>query len=83
MTLGKRTVEMEDLSAFLDRELPPEQAAEVAALVSRDVRLSARLSAYRAQMAQIRDLYAEFLGKPVPQPLLAVLNPDDSKGRGP
>jgi anti-sigma factor RsiW len=57
----------EDLLAFLDGELPPTRAAEVADAVATTPDLAARLAAFRADKRALADLYRPVAHGPIPQ----------------
>lgn len=57
---------MEDLSAFLDGELAPDRAAEVAEAVRQNPELLAQLDSYRRQTRKLHALYDPVLHAPLP-----------------
>ena len=66
-------IEMEELGAFLDGELSPDRAAEVAELISRHRDLSDLLEDYEAQTVELRNLDAASMSEPVPEHLTAII----------
>ena len=73
-----------DLSAFADRQLPPERAAEVAAVLGADAALAARVAGIREQNAALRDALDPVLAEPIPDRLLDAARPPDVRaGRRP
>lgn len=57
--------------AWLDGELPPDEADRVAAKVAADPELMARADAHRVLGARLRDVFAPVAESPVPASLLA------------
>jgi anti-sigma factor RsiW len=60
-----------DVHAYVDGQLAPERAAALAALLTSDPELAARISELRAQNAALRDALDAVLGEPIPKELLA------------
>jgi hypothetical protein len=69
----------EELAAFADGELDAARAAEVAALVSADPALEARVQAHRALRAQLGAHFAPIMEAPVPDRLTAMLRPEPAE----
>ncbi len=67
-------ITLEELSAFLDEELPPDRAAEIAMAISQDAELGDRLKHYEDQIAAIRSLYENIVHDPMPRNLVAAVN---------
>jgi len=65
----------EELAAFADGELDAPRAAEVAAMVSADPDLEARVRAHRALKAKLGAHFASITDAPVPDRLTALLRP--------
>lgn len=63
----------EKLSAFLDGELPEEEAREIEAALAADPALQAELEALMAADAMAQEAFAEMLDEPVPAALAAVI----------
>jgi anti-sigma factor RsiW len=64
-----RKVDETDIHAYLDGELPPERAAEVAAHVSANPEIAERLGAYRRNDEQLRTRFDNVLEEPIPERL--------------
>ena len=65
----------DDLVAYADRQLPPDRAAVVEALIARDAEAAARVDAIRAQNAALRESLDGWLAEPIPPRLLAAATP--------
>ena len=61
----------DDLSAFADRQLSPERAAQVESRVAEEPALAARVAAIRRQNAVLRDAFDPWLAEPLPRELIA------------
>jgi len=61
----------EELHAFIDGELAPERAAEVASAAAYDPNLAARIEAFRADKAALATLYGGIAQEPIPAAWLA------------
>jgi hypothetical protein len=70
-------VEEETFFAWLDGELPPEQAARVEAQVAADPELSKRAAAHRKMTAGLRGAFGAIEMQPVPDRLRAGLSNED------
>jgi anti-sigma factor RsiW len=68
-----------DLSACADRQLPPERAAEVAAVLAADAVLAARVAEIREQNAALRDALDPVLAEPIPDRLLDAARPPGAR----
>lgn len=64
----------ETLSAFLDGELPGEEAARLEAELAADPKLRGRVEALRAADAAVRSAYASIAGEPLPDRVLALID---------
>jgi anti-sigma factor RsiW len=60
---------LEDLSAFVDGELAPERAAEIAEAIRRNPALLDQLDSYRQQTKSLHALYDPVLHAPLPDNL--------------
>jgi anti-sigma factor RsiW len=63
----------EDIHAFIDGELEPARAREVAEAIARDPALAEKVAAYRADKALMVAHYAPLLHRPLPQDMAALL----------
>jgi anti-sigma factor RsiW len=70
MSLGAPVSEAE-LSAFLDGELADARARDVAAAIEADPALAARLAAFSADKAMLKDVFGPLAATPVPQDWVA------------
>jgi len=61
----------DDLSAYADRQLPPERAEQVAAVLAREPALAARVAAIQRQNAMLRDAFDPWLAEALPPGLIA------------
>ncbi len=68
-------VEDETFFAWLDGELPPEEAARIEAKVAADPRLSRLADEHRAMTAGLRNAFGQVAAKPVPQQLRDAARP--------
>ena len=68
-------IDDERLLAWIDGELEPTQAAEVAAAVAIDPALAARAKAHRAIAAQLRSGFDTLLSAPIPAAMAAAARP--------
>ena len=59
-------ISKEDLHAFIDGELDPMRAAEIARLVASDPVLAARVEAFRADKKRLEQIYGRLRDLPVP-----------------
>lgn len=64
---GPDPISNEELQAFIDGELNKERAAEIAARAQADQQLAAKIDAYRADKARIKELYGPLLEQDVPE----------------
>lgn len=69
------SVTEQEVHAFVDGQLSPERAAEVALAVSQDPDLVQRVNTYREQNAALRTLMAPLLDEPVPVRLTRFATP--------
>lgn len=69
MTEGKATDEM--LMAYVDGELDPDAAAEIARLAARDAGVAARIAALRGAREAVEAAFGPIHGEPVPERLVA------------
>lgn len=67
------TVRDEELTAWIDGELPPERAAEIAAAVAADPALAARAETHRALKARLAATYDPVAAEPAPDPLVELI----------
>ena len=77
------SVSENDLHAFVDGQLSPEQTAVVEAALARDPGLAARAAEFRGQSASLRDALDPVLAEPIPERLLAAAAPAASSDPGP
>jgi len=70
-------VEEEKFFAWLDGELPPEEAARVAAEVEADPKLSRMAEEHRAMAAGLRGAFGSVEAQPVPERLRAAVRTSD------
>lgn len=70
-------VDDEKFFAWLDGELPPEEAARVEAEVSADPRMSRLADEHRAMAVGLRNAFADIEAQPVPRRLEHVVDRDD------
>jgi len=61
----------DDLSAYADRQLPPERVAEVAARLVEEPALAARVAAIQRQNAMLRDAFDPWLAEALPRDFIA------------
>lgn len=69
----------EELHAFIDGELPPARAAEVAAAVEHDAQLARQVAAFRADKVRLKEIYAPLLQQPTPQAWERMIDPAQLK----
>lgn len=69
-------IEDEKFFAWLDGELSPEEAAQVAAMVAADAELSRKAEEHRAMTAAIRGAFASVAATPVPERVTAAIHAD-------
>ena len=69
----------EELHAFIDGELPPARAAEVAAAVEHDAQLARLVAAFRADKVRLKEIYAPMLQTPVPEAWQRMIDPTQLK----
>jgi anti-sigma factor RsiW len=69
--IGHAPIGEEELHAFIDRELPPERAAAVAASAAADPALAARIAAFRSDKAALARLYRDIATERVPSSWIA------------
>ena len=74
------TLPEEDIHAFIDGELEPVRAHEVAERIARDPALSEKVAAYRADKALIASHYAPLLHRPLPPGIATALTRTRSAG---
>lgn len=67
---GDRPVQLEDLHAYVDGQLPPTRRAAVEAHLAANPDDARRVDTYRRQTEEIRRLFEPVLSEPVPQRLL-------------
>ena len=72
------TVNEQELHAFIDGELEPERAAEIAKLVAGDAALAAQVAAFRSDKEQLRDIHAALDKRPLPAEWLRLI---EQRGR--
>ena len=72
MTVPRKISDAE-LCAFLDEELPPARAAEVAAIVQCNGEMQSKLKIWRAQDQWLRATFAPLAHEPVPDLLMQAL----------
>ena len=70
-------VDDETFFAWLDGELPPEEAARVQAEVATDPRLSRLADEHRAMAVDLRNAFAEVEARPLPGRLERAFDRDD------
>lgn len=75
-------IDDETLYAYLDGELPPEEAQRIAAAVEADAALSARLEAQRRLRARLRTAFDPIANAPVPVGIAAVAGGANVAGIG-
>lgn len=69
----------EELHAFIDGELPPARATEIAAAVEHDAQLARQVAAFRADKVRLKEIYAPLLQKPVPEAWQRMIDPAQLK----
>lgn len=69
----------EELHAFIDGELPPARAVEVAAAVEQDAHLARQVAGFRADKVRLKEIYAPMLQKPVPEAWQRMIDPAQLK----
>jgi anti-sigma factor RsiW len=70
-----------DLSAYADRQLPPDRAAAVEATLAADSALALRVAEIRAQNAALRDALDPVLAEPIPERLADAARPPPAAAR--
>jgi anti-sigma factor RsiW len=70
----------DELHAYADNQLPRERAEEVAAELSREPALAARVAEIRRQNALLRDAFDPWLAEPLPRKLLAAATGSAARG---
>lgn len=75
MSMPRRITDVE-LCAFLDGELPPARAAEVAAIAKCNGEMQSKLKIWRAQDQWLRATFAPLAHEPVPDQLMQALPKD-------
>ncbi len=70
---GANGLDDTDLHAFIDGELPPARMAEIAALITADPTLAARVDAFRADKLMLAALFAPVAHAPVPAAWIATI----------
>ncbi len=65
----------EDLHAFIDGELAPARAADVARAIEHDAVLSRRVAAFRADKIRLKEVYAPLMEHPIPDAWLRMIDP--------
>lgn len=73
--MSRATISDNELYAYVDRQLKPEHAAAVEAVLARDATLAARVAEIRAQNAALTDALDPWLAEPIPARLLAAAAP--------
>ena len=68
------TINLEELSAFVDGELEAQRAAEIAKRIAADPALARRVEAYQTDKAHLAAHYEPLLGRPLPPAWLARLS---------
>ncbi|MEZ5894080.1 MAG: zf-HC2 domain-containing protein [Parvularculaceae bacterium] len=76
------TITDEMLSAYIDNELPPQEAARIREALDADAMLAARLEALRAPDKLIAAVYGAIDDEPMPQSVLAMLQGKSAKAGG-
>ena len=71
-----RKISDAELCAFLDEELPPARAAEVAAIAQCNGEMQSKLKIWRAQDQWLRATFAPLVHEPVPDLLIQALPTD-------
>lgn len=71
-------IDDERLLAYLDGELPPEEAASVAAAIAEDSGLAARLEQHRRLRAVLHAHFDPLLEAPMPANILAMVRPGEN-----
>ena len=71
-------VEEEKFFAWLDGELPPEEAAQVEAEVAADPELSRKAEEHRAMAARLRGAFDMVAAAPLPDGIAAAVRPRDN-----
>jgi anti-sigma factor RsiW len=71
-----------DLSAYADRQLAPERAAQVEAWLARDAEAMARVGEIRQQNARLGQALSHWLDEPIPERLLEAAVPPAQASRG-
>jgi anti-sigma factor RsiW len=66
-------ISREELHAFIDGELDPIRAAEIATLVANDPALCARMDAFRSDKNQLHQIYTPLSDLPLPQKWLQII----------
>ena len=75
------TINEQELHAFIDGELEPERAAEIAKLVTGDAALAAQIAAFRSDKEQLGDIHAALDKRPVPAEWLRLIEQRGRFGR--
>ena len=75
------SVSNEDLMAFVDGQLDPERAAEIASAVAADPSLEHRMAAYLESRAALSSAFDEVLSEPVPDHLRTLVLGDAATSR--
>lgn len=68
----------EELHAFIDGEIEPQRAAQIATAAQSDSRLARRIAAFREDKLRLRQVYAPVASKPLPENWLHLI---DQHGR--
>ncbi|MCG8440516.1 MAG: zf-HC2 domain-containing protein, partial [Caulobacterales bacterium] len=77
------TITDEELSAYLDGEVPPERAAELRAALQSDAELASRFASLRAADKLVQEAYDAIFEEPVPPDVLELLEPARTRRRSP
>jgi anti-sigma factor RsiW len=74
MMTGDTDISEEDLHAFIDGELDPARAAEIAARLERNISLAERVAAFRNDRAKLAQIYGSVAAQPLPDHWLRLID---------